>query len=129
MLILNSFSGIIYFYPGLKNDILGYEDYHYKLERTSANRKMYCCVRKEKLKCRARVSTSVNERKLYLKSLTHNHGPTFRNNEKLTSSEVVTVVKSFNKVRRFKKSLSTESLNTLTEPFKIVIVESDDYLT
>nr|CAI5826248.1 unnamed protein product [Callosobruchus analis] len=34
-----------------------YNRYEYKMERTTTYRLMWCCTRKEALKCRARVVT------------------------------------------------------------------------
>lgn len=116
--------GVIYFYPGIKNNILCYEDFQYKLERTSANRHMYCCVRKEKFKCRARVNFSFNDRLLFLKSLSHNHPPKYLEEKKKCTSEVVRVIKSFNTHQRVNRRTQSD----VNSDVKFIILQSDDLI-
>nr|CAH7732219.1 unnamed protein product [Callosobruchus chinensis] len=63
----------VYKRRGQKNDILMYKRYEYKMERTSTHRLMWCCTKKETLKCRARVVTF--GKVLFIKYMDHNHAP------------------------------------------------------
>lgn len=38
---------------------------------------MYCCTRKEKLKCKARLVAIDQQDKIVLRNMIHNHGPTY----------------------------------------------------
>lgn len=87
---------------------------------------MYCCVKKEKLKCRARVNISLSDRKLFLKSLSHNHPATSDDKHKYSSWEVVDVINSFNTHRRTKKRRSESLKGIVNDKIKYIIIEESD---
>lgn len=87
---------------------------------------MYCCVKKEKLKCRARVNISLKDRKLFLKSLSHNHPETSDEKHRYSSCEVVEVINSFNTHRRSKKRHSENLKGFVDEKIKFIIIEESD---
>ncbi|XP_018573611.1 protein tramtrack, beta isoform isoform X30 [Anoplophora glabripennis] len=67
--------GVVYFSRGLKHPILILNDFEFKIERQSATRVMWCCKAKDKLKCRARIVSFENV--IQLRTIVHNHPPTF----------------------------------------------------
>lgn len=67
--------GIVYFSRGLKHPILILNDFEFKIERQSATRVMWCCKAKDKLRCRARIVSFADV--IQLRTIVHNHPPTF----------------------------------------------------
>ncbi|XP_030751878.1 protein tramtrack, beta isoform-like isoform X9 [Sitophilus oryzae] len=69
--------GIIYFRKGQKRPIMVMGEFEYKVERqTTLTNMCWCCVAKEKHKCKARVVTFHDH--VVIKRKEHNHPPTFK---------------------------------------------------
>lgn len=91
--------------PGLRNNLLMYNNFLYKLERRNLNRNMYCCTKKEKLKCKARLVATSDNQNIILKNMIHNHGPTFDGNYSTAQPRYVAIEKSkMSKARQTAKS-------------------------
>ncbi|XP_076252131.1 uncharacterized protein LOC143191191 isoform X6 [Rhynchophorus ferrugineus] len=69
--------GIVYFRKGQKRPIMVLGQYEYKVERqTTFTNMCWCCVAKEKYKCKARIITFHDN--VVIKRRDHNHPPTFK---------------------------------------------------
>lgn len=80
--------------PGLRNNLVMYNSFLYKLERRNLNRNMYCCTKKEKLKCKARLVTTSDCDTIILKNMLHNHGPTFNGDYSAAQPRYVSIDKT-----------------------------------
>lgn len=72
------------------------------------------------------MNTSLNDKKLFLKSLSHNHPPNYDEKHNYCSSEVVTVVNSFNTHGSSRKRRCDRVDGILNEQIKFIIVEESD---
>ncbi|CAG9822904.1 unnamed protein product [Phaedon cochleariae] len=118
---------IIHYIPGLKHRILVFKNFEYKKERNTPKRTMWCCTKKEKLKCKARVVT--HGFKLILKNQSHNHPPTFQGDITKCQMEFATIITSKFYVR--KKSVAKNKLVKKGKlpiedaPFKFIVIEAN----
>ncbi|CAH1999177.1 unnamed protein product [Acanthoscelides obtectus] len=57
------------------------------MERTSTHRLMWCCTRKESLKCKARIVTF--GKVLLIKHMDHNHAPMLKKDREYTKLSMI----------------------------------------
>ncbi|XP_076252134.1 uncharacterized protein LOC143191191 isoform X8 [Rhynchophorus ferrugineus] len=106
--------GTIYFRKGKKRPIMVFGQYEYKVERQSTSTNMcWCCLLKEKLKCKARIITFHDH--VVVKRIAHNHPPTFNGDYAMEAKNVTIsyqLRKSFTKteiVKTLKQHKSNEN--------------------
>ncbi|KAF7282375.1 hypothetical protein GWI33_002752 [Rhynchophorus ferrugineus] len=104
----------IYFRKGKKRPIMVFGQYEYKVERQSTSTNMcWCCLLKEKLKCKARIITFHDH--VVVKRIAHNHPPTFNGDYAMEAKNVTIsyqLRKSFTKteiVKTLKQHKSNEN--------------------
>ncbi|XP_060525327.1 modifier of mdg4-like isoform X12 [Cylas formicarius] len=69
--------GVVYFRKGQKRPIMVIKNYEYKVERqTTPTNMSWCCITKEKYKCKARLVTFRNN--VVIKYKYHNHDGTYK---------------------------------------------------
>lgn len=63
--------------------------YEFRVERKTSNKSIWCCIFKDRQKCKARCATYGNT--LELKSTSHNHEYTFRGHYEHLTSQILNI--------------------------------------
>lgn len=110
MFLIKIFLGIVYFRKGQKRPIMVLNQFEYKVERqTTPTNMCWCCVTKEKNKCRARIVTFHDQ--VVIKRRDHNHEPTFKGDCAMEHRRVYISYGS----SKAKKTVTRKNIKTLKE--------------